>query len=228
MKKIVVFLLLCFAFSFAEEVSDTISVADTVEILNETEVLNEVDTDEISENGEVYDGEESAEISEEVVEEIIEEEEKEEVAVQEEEFDENRPTTLTVITAPENASVLINRRRVGNSPFTGEITPDETHAIMILRDGFELFDTTITLRAGAQYTLSVALVSENAAKAVVESEVAQNEEEASTGSAAEIAPKNEISEEDAAANKNRMNRIGIIVFLSIMLSLVFMQEFNNR
>ena len=198
MKKIVVFLLLCVVFSFAEDLADTIPPAES-----------EINSYEISENAE-----ELEEIETEI-----------EVMEVVEEIDENRPTTLTISTTPDNASILINRRRVGNSPFTlADISP-EKHNIMILKDGFELFDTTITIKSGVSNTLSVALISESTGKAAVEAVVSDSAEEISEADADTTAV---VSEEDTAAKKKKMDRIGIIVFLSIMFTLIFMQEYNRR
>jgi len=207
LKKILIFLLCCIVFSFAEDLSDTVP-----------HIVYEDTPDTI-----VVAEEEAEEEAEAIEEETIEEETIEEAIEEEAEtIDPNSPATLTISTTPPNASILINRRRVGNSPFTvRELNPNEQYGIMILRDGFELFDTTVTLSGGANDTLSIILRPENSA--VIVSSEAENIE------SAEVADDTvQTADEDIGAKKKKTDRIGIIIFLSIMFLMIGMQEYNNR
>ena len=206
MKKILVFLLLGIVFSFAQEISDTIQVEEMDSIVTDSAIVSDKITEtEVIENA---DEVELAELTEDGTAEII-------------------PDTiakLTITTTPDNASILINRKRVGNSPFTANELAPEEYKIMILKEGFELFDTTITLVGGKAEKLSITLVSEKAEKNVVEN----------TSDSAKISDTDSIttdttavSSDDTAKRKKKVDRIGIIVFLTIMFALVFAQEYNR-
>jgi len=206
LKKILVFLLLGIVFSFAQEISDTIQVEEMDSIVTDSAIVSDKITEtEVIENA---DEVELAELTEDGTAEII-------------------PDTiakLTITTTPDNASILINRKRVGNSPFTANELAPEEYKIMILKEGFELFDTTITLVGGKAEKLSITLVSEKAEKNVVEN----------TSDSAKISDTDSIttdttavSSDDTAKRKKKVDRIGIIVFLTIMFALVFAQEYNR-
>jgi hypothetical protein len=217
LKKILFFLFFCFIFSFAQETlqdseepadtlpSDTISIEipEIEENIDELEELEIPETEEIEKN---IDELKELEIPE------IELEEDETMA------------SLTIITTPDSATVLLNRRRLGLSPISVfELEPEE-YSVMVLKEGYELFDTTITLRAGQNDTLQVNFSSEKTEESTLKSEdESENEAEAEKSEEAELT-NNELSEEELAKKKKRTDMIGIIVFLSVMLAFAVRQE----
>ena len=128
------------------------------------------------------------------------------------------PASISFITYPDSASILINRKKAGVSPFTAQpLKPDEEYNIMVLKDGYKLFNTDIILKSGAKDTLLIDLAPENPA--------IQN-----------IAVKSDISNSVEIENnienniyiKKKTDRIGIIIFLSVMGLLVVLQEVGHR
>jgi len=133
------------------------------------------------------------------------------------------PSSISIITKPDSALVLINRKKAGSSPFTASpLKPDE-YNVMILKDGYELIDTTINLESGQNYEISVELVSENSTP----SKSADKKTTSLSKSKTKNDEKDGEESDDLEKKKKRADRIGIIVFLSIMVLLLGVQEYNR-
>ena|GEM_PF-1831526 len=135
------------------------------------------------------------------------------------------PSSISVVTKPDSALVLINRKKAGSSPFTASpLKPDE-YNVMILKDGYELVDTTINLESGQNYVISVDLVSENSTPSKTKS--ADKKTALFSKSKSKNAEKGGEESDDLEQKKKRADRIGIIVFLSVMVLLMGWQEYNR-
>jgi len=129
------------------------------------------------------------------------------------------PSSISIITKPDSALVLINRKKAGSSPFTASpLKPDE-YNVMILKDGYELIDTTINLESGQSDTISVELVLENLTPSK-----SANKKSTVFGKSK---TKDGEESDDLEKKKKKADRIGIIVFLSVMLLLLGVQEYNR-
>jgi len=95
---------------------------------------------------------------------------------------------------------------------------------MILKDGYELIDTTINLESGQNCTISVELVSENPTA----SKSADKKTAFFGKSKTKTAEKDGEESDDLEKKKKRADRIGIIVFLSVMVLLLGVQEYNHK
>ena len=134
--------------------------------------------------------------------------------------------SLTILTTPPSATILLNRKKSGLTPFiAAQLEPQEIN-IMLLKDGYELFDTTVNLQAGQKDTILINLVSENQKGEAVEAKSAVSSKTQKTTNAKEktFSDAKETSAEITEEKKKKMDRIGIIVFLSVMLVLIGMQE----
>lgn len=69
------------------------------------------------------------------------------------------PGSVYITSTPDSATVLINKKRVGITPFEAYPLRPDTYDLLLLRDGFENMDTTITVANGAQDTLLFNLAS---------------------------------------------------------------------
>jgi hypothetical protein len=137
------------------------------------------------------------------------------------------PSSISFITEPNSASILINRKKVGVSPFTAHNLKPEEYNFMILKDGYELFDTTINLQSGQKDTLYTNLVPESTTSQ--KSAISQNPKTKGSNLAKSKSEKEDIVEtEETEKKKKKIDKIGIIVFLSVMVLLMGMQEYNRQ
>jgi hypothetical protein len=189
------------------------SVAETLEEI--TEETGEITTAEI-ELGSVA---EFVEATNAEAEEIIEAE----IVVEE-----ATTASLAITTTPDGATILVNRRVSGTTPFFADELEPREYNIMLLKEGFTLFDTTFTLSAGQNDTLSIALISENQQ---VQAPARTRGRDTATQAESEEEEKDKtdtLSEEELATKRRRMDRAGIIVFLSVMFVSMAMQESRSR
>lgn len=228
MKKILVFLLFCTVISFSQETSDTIQIDSTV-ISNEiSQNPDTITTENISESKDSTTAAISSEIPDTAQTEETDSLQDSTEILEKEQTALDTIVNLTIITNPDNASILINRKRAGNSPFTTTLQNSEEYNIMILKDGFELFDETLILSGKANDTLLIDLIPENANETVaVVADTVENIESDSTDISSDTTQTG-LSDEEAAKKKKKANRIGIIAFLVVMFSVIFLQEYNNR
>lgn len=222
LKKIIVLLLLNIVFSFAQEISDTIQVEKTDDLTADSAII----LDETTEVTETLEKETNVTDTTDTIENVIKTEETDTTTTENEntEIIPDSISILTIITTPDNASVLINRKRVGNSPVSAQEFVPAEYNVMILKDGFDVFDTTLTLVGGKAEELSITLVSENAEQIVVE-DTNDSTEIANADSTSDTTA---VSSNDKTKKKKKVDRIGIIIFLSLMFALLFAQEYNNR
>jgi hypothetical protein len=132
-------------------------------------------------------------------------------------------TSLKISSDPEGATILVNRRISGTTPFYAEEIEAGEYNIMLLKEGFALFDTTITLSTGQHLQFTKSLSPENQQAQPAQARAAQNRNEADQADTAAT-----ISDEELAQKRRRMDKIGIIVFLSVMFISMTMQEARNR
>ena len=59
------------------------------------------------------------------------------------------PSTLYITSTPDSATILINKKRVGTTPFTAYPLRPNTYSVLLLSEGYENIDTSITLANGA-------------------------------------------------------------------------------
>lgn len=221
MKNIIFLLLLTVAFSFAdiaeiadrsiEENADTeiVETADNSIEENETSDVSDESTYSTSSDTSAYSATESEELAEAV--EIGKE-----------------TASFTLSSVPAGATLLLNRRISGTTPFfNGEIEA-QTYNIILIKEGFELFDTTVTLLSGTSQTLSVNLVSENQQAAVRRNVAEETPASGTEDGGGEQESGKQLSEDELAERKRRMDKIGIIAFLSVMFIAIGMQEFRSR
>jgi len=136
--------------------------------------------------------------------------------------------SLAITTTPDGATILVNRRVSGTTPFFADELEPREYNIMLLKEGFTLFDTTFTLSAGQNDTLSIALISENQQ---VQAPARTRGRDTATQAESEEEEKDKtdtLSEEELATKRRRMDRAGIIVFLSVMFVSMAMQESRSR
>ncbi|MCL1947183.1 MAG: PEGA domain-containing protein [Chitinivibrionia bacterium] len=208
-KKLFLSIIFCFAFSFAQvEQTDETATEETpvIETAAQEKTRAQENIDDISQD---------------------------EAEAQESEIS-DAETSLTILTKPDSATILVNRKKSGLTPFFASGLEPQEYNIMLLKDGYELFDTTINLSAGQKDTILVNLVSENQKAGNVEAKSATTSKTRKTTNIKEEKEDKESDEQEEAnaeateEKKKKMDRIGIIVFLSVMIILMGMQEAGNR
>ena len=69
------------------------------------------------------------------------------------------PASLMITSTPDSATILINKKRVGITPFKAYPLRPDSYDILLLKEGFANIDTTVMLNSGAQDSLSTILIS---------------------------------------------------------------------
>lgn len=125
--------------------------------------------------------------------------------------------SIVIESIPDSAAVLINRKHLGLSPISATQLPPETYSIIVLKENYDIFDTTLILASGASDTLRIKLISK------VKETVAVIDSSSKAKSTPDTEEAKVLSPEELELQKKKKKRgtlIGVLLFTAFAVFLM--------
>jgi hypothetical protein len=130
------------------------------------------------------------------------------------------PSYLTIITEPDSSIILIDRKKVGNSPLTTSPLKPATYSIMIMKSDFIKIDTTIIVSSGQNDTLSFKLKKKVSDSATLNLDTTQVKSDSTKVD-------DEIADEDEEKKKKKLALIIGAALFALFASLIVVKELSD-
>ncbi len=135
------------------------------------------------------------------------------------------PAYIVINSTPDSAIILLDRKKVGNTPFKSSPLRPGDYNFMLMRSGYNKLDTTITVTSGLLDTLNINLVAKETAPVAP---VAVIDTTVTLDTAVASADNRLVATTD---NEKKKKKIAVIIggaIFALLTTLIVVKEFSGE